>query len=304
MIIHANAPHRCLSATAAIVGAVEDVINNGRVITSTKDTTIMVNNHALVFVADKINVPQVLSYSTGVDKKVSTKFALAEAAYILAGRDDDGIAKDFPFMAKYLVDGRMIGSYGPYFKKQLLSAVDKLAADPATRQAVVTVWPVNDAATRDKYCVDMPCTNYFAFYTTPVGSGRHALHLTVVHRSSDTLLGLTYDVTFQQLLLHIVRLFLPDMEIGTITNIAINRHIYMAGSGIHGAVDDGNWRDFRVVSHKSSTFNFNQWLTDVLGCDASCISEYFITSGFSAIYNVAEVLYTAAICGMPSKYFI
>lgn len=246
------------SITDGLIGTINNIIQHGDVAVSLKDTTIREFNDAFVVECpSNIDMPYICAFNNDVVKKVSPKFALAEAAYILQGRNDCDIIDDFPFMEKYKQLGVMIGAYGPYFKKQLSNTIYKLMRNPATRQAVIAVWPIDDNFRRSDDCVDVPCTNYFAFYIDRI-AGYNVLNMTVVHRSSDVLLGLMYDIVFQQILLQTVALFLDDVYLGTITNIAVNRHIYLNGSGIYALnnVDSDNIRDIRAITLDKKSFSF------------------------------------------------
>lgn len=306
------------SVTDGLIDTINNIIKYGNVAVNLKDTTICEFNDALVVDCSVgIDVPYMLAFNNEAVKKVSPKFALAEAAYILQGRDDCGIINDFLFMERYKQSDVMIGAYGPYFKKQLSNTIHKLMHDPTTRQAVIAVWPIDDAFRRSNACIDVPCTNYFAFYIDKI-AGYNVLNMTVVHRSSDVLLGLIYDIVFQQLLLQTVALFLDDVYLGTITNIAVNRHIYLDGSGIYSLnnVDEGNIRSIRAIALDKKTFSFVDFINTEVFNKQNEAHDFFsvrenIKDLFSRIshkdinlvvHKIMSKLYKSAIDGSYKKY--
>lgn len=250
--------------------AINSVLISGDIVNSNKDNTIAKFNDTIVFSSGQfIEIPHIIEFNNKVqhDKVVSIKFALAEAAYILSGRDDTKLVDDFPFMRKYMQLGKMIGSYGPYFKEQLADIINKLISNKHTRQAVISVWPIYDKFSRSDKCVDVPCTNYFAFYI----DSYQRINMTVVHRSSDMLLGLTYDVVFQQILLYIVSLFMQN-DIGYITNIAVNRHIYTDNTGVYSLNNKFNSvcvSDIKIKYFDITRFIVNKVLYNVMPVDAT-----------------------------------
>lgn len=308
----------CNNITDSIIDTINNIIQYGDIHTSLKDTTIREFNDAFVVECPScVDIPYMCAFSNEAVKKVSPKFALAEAAYILQGRDDCDIIEHFPFMEKYKQNGAMIGSYGPYFKKQLSDVIIRLMSDPSTRQAVISVWPIDTPFKRSNICVDVPCTNYFAFYIDKI-AGHKVLNMTVVHRSSDVLLGLMYDIVFQQILLQTVALFLEDTYLGTITNIAVNRHIYLDNTGVYSLnnVDESNIRDIRAIAIDKKTFCFADFVVSEVFNKyynkynfiyaRECIKEYFESILYNdvdmAIHKIMSKLYKSACDGSYKKY--
>ena len=306
------------SVTDGLIGIINNIMQYGDVAINLKDTTIREFNDALVVECpSSIDIPYMCAFNNDVVKKISPKFALAEAAYILQGRDDCGIVDDFPFMERYKQSGVMIGAYGPYFKKQLSDTIYKLMRDNATRQAVITVWPIDDNFRRSDLCVDVPCTNYFAFYIDRI-AGYKVLNMTVVHRSSDVLLGLMYDIVFQQLLLQTVALFLDDVYLGAITNIAVNRHIYLNGSGIYALnnVDGDNIRNIRAIALDKKNFSFVNFINaEVFNKQNEAHDFFSVRESIKELFNsllykdislavnkIMSKLYKSVIDGSYKKY--
>lgn len=307
------------TVTDGLIDTINNIMQYGNVAVNSKDTTICEFNDAFVVECSVgIDIPYMCAFNNEAVKKVSPKFALAEAAYILQGRDDCNIIDNFPFMERYKQSGIMIGAYGPYFKKQLSNTIHRLMCDPTTRQAVIAVWPIDDDFRRSRSCVDVPCTNYFAFYIDRI-AGYNVLNMTVVHRSSDVLLGLMYDIVFQQLLLQTVALFLDDVYLGTITNIAVNRHIYLDGSGIYSlnnVDDDDNIRDIRAIALDKKTFSFVDFINvEVFNKQNEAHDFFSVRESIKDLFNsishknvnlvihkIMSKLYKSAIDGSYKKY--
>ena len=250
------------SVARALDNTIMRLIHTQNFFNTRKDNTIaLFNDSFTVDTSLMIQIPEkicIFNEKNDViyEKNVNINFALAEAAYILEGREDAGLADDFKFMQPFLEDNIMVGSYGPYFEAQLIDVIDRLINDKFTRQAVISVWPIFEKSKRSMYCIDVPCTNYFAFYS----HDGITLNMTVMHRSSDVMVGLTYDIVFQQILLHIVSAFV-NMEHGSITNMAINRHIYIDTSGIKSISTESLLCDkYYQASTRIKAFNFKEYI--------------------------------------------
>lgn len=120
------------------------------------------------------------------ERKLNHRFMMAEALWILRGSN---LLADLTSynkrMAEFSDDGvTLTGAYGVPFVAQLDYVAAKLAEDPETRQATLTLWRPNPAPSKD-----VPCTVALDF---KLRDGR--LHAQVFMRSSDIWLGLPYDV--------------------------------------------------------------------------------------------------------------
>ena len=173
-------------------------------------------------------------------RKLSYKFMAAEAYWILSG--DDSVAGIAPWnkrIADFSDDGeRFFGAYGPKIQDQLRYVVDKLVADPDTRQAVLTIWREKPPATKD-----VPCTVAIAFN---IRGG--FLNVSVFMRSSDAWLGLPYDVFNFSMLGHLVtarvsassdKTLIP----GSLFLTAASSHLYAT-----------NWEDCKRIVESSDRF--------------------------------------------------
>lgn len=101
---------------------------------------------------------------------------------------------------------------------QIDMALDKLRADPSTRHAVIMMWdPATDLVVKQK---NVPCPYSF---TLNIIGGR--LHLHLIIRSNDMILGFPTDVAGFALLLSI---FAQELKVrpGILTVSISNAHIY------------------------------------------------------------------------------
>lgn len=121
------------------------------------------------------------------ERKLNYHFMVAEALWILMGRDDVEMISHYnKNIAQFSDDGlKFEGAYGPRIKYQLPRVIDKLTKEPNTRQAVISIWDrMPTLATKD-----VPCTVSLQFLIRD-----NRLSLIVYMRSSDAWLGLPYDI--------------------------------------------------------------------------------------------------------------
>lgn len=161
------------------------------------------------------------------ERKLSTKFACAEALWMLDGDDRvEPLAKFAPAMRDFSDDGvTLAGAYGPEIKRQLDYVVNTLGRDRDTRQAVLTMWKPNPPPSKD-----IPCTIALDF---KIREGKLNCHAFM--RSSDIWLGLPYDVfSFSMVAAHvacranvIIRLKGGDpIGLGSLFLTAASSHLY------------------------------------------------------------------------------
>ena len=163
-------------------------------------------------------VPNMLeSVLTVPERNISYQFMAAEAYWIITGRNDLAFLKDYaPSYSRFSDDGVTLnGAYGPPFLNQIDYVVRCLETDSTSRQAVLTLWKQNPAASKD-----IPCTVAMNFY---VRDG--LLNLTVFMRSSDIWLGLPYD-TYSFSCMGLLVAQRLGMHVGSLTNFATSRHLY------------------------------------------------------------------------------
>lgn len=150
------------------------------------------------------------------------QFMAAEAAWIISGDNRVApVAKFAPALVKLSDDGRtMTGAYGPPFIDQLSFATRALVKDPASRQAVISLWRPSPALG-----LEIPCTLTLQFL---IREG--AVHTQVAMRSSDVWLGLPYDWHAFSMMTAYLALILrptyPDLRLGLLTVTAGSQHLY------------------------------------------------------------------------------
>lgn len=176
------------------------------------------------------------------DRKLSYQFMAAEAFWILSG--DDRVETIAPYnarIAEFSDDGeRFFGAYGPKIRGQLPYIIDKLMADPDSRQAGLTIWRECPPDTKD-----VPCT--IAIFCNIRGD---KLNVHVFMRSSDVWLGVPYDVFNFSMFGHLVCALLNekfDMEgndsvvtPGNLYLTAASSHLYETNWAVAHEVLNGN----------------------------------------------------------------
>ncbi len=117
----------------------------------------------------------------------------------------------------YSDDGtRLYGPYGPRSYRGLARAVDVLAKDPDSRQAVASLW-TNEESSVTK---DLPCTLSWSFR---IRGGK--LNMSTVMRSWDAWTGVTYDLPAMTRIQSGVAWAL-GVEPGTYNHTAHSLHVY------------------------------------------------------------------------------
>lgn len=164
-------------------------------------------------------------------RNLNYPFMVAEWLWMFMGRDDvEMIGYYNENIKKFSDDGaHFFGAYGPRWRGQIGGCVDRLRKDPDSRQGVVSMWrrqyqqalhtlPASDSAymtTRD-----VPCTMTMQYL---IRGGR--LHASVCMRSSDTWLGLPYDLFNFAMLQRCVASEL-QLPAGTLTLYIGSSHLY------------------------------------------------------------------------------
>lgn len=168
-------------------------------------------------------VPMTLPVVTVGTRRLGYRFMAAESAAILSGDSRVSILAPYsPVIANFSNDGlRFDGSYGIPFVEQVAWVVATLAADPASRQAVMTIWRQRPAPSRD-----IPCTVAIQWL---LRGGE--LSCVVTMRSSDAWTGWPYDVHVFSMMSAYVALALRRAG-GTVTSLsdlhltAGSQHLY------------------------------------------------------------------------------
>jgi thymidylate synthase len=180
------------------------------------------------------------------NRKINPFFLVAEAIWILAGRADSeyiiqfnkGLArfldKGNPFFhAPYgerirrhyqscQLDGVHLYSKGLDFYMhwidQVVTVVETLKKDPDSRRAVICLW---DPYLDTKESNDIPCNDMVFFKIR-----ENKLHMTVINRSNDAILGFPVTNLFQFSMLMELIANLLGVEMGTYCQWSDNLHIY------------------------------------------------------------------------------
>jgi len=182
-------------------------------------------------------------------RKVYPKSAAAELAWWTIG------TQSVKFISKYAPslwskftedDGDTIAAaYGYRWKHhfgrdQLQLSVSQLYKDPSDRQIIVCAWDPGSDAMGSAAKKNVPCPLLFQIYSLPKGGNRREVCMNVIMRSSDTFVGLPYDVLGYALLQQAIATELNDMAmahrftkhpvnrwtLGTLTFNLVHAHLY------------------------------------------------------------------------------
>jgi thymidylate synthase len=143
-----------------------------------------------------------------------------EACQLLSGTSfPDLVIAIGPQFKNYAEDnGIFHGAYGPRTNGQYDIIIDRLKADPDTRQAVVTIWnPQYDLQHMKR---DYPCTILHQFRIR-----NNKLNMSVYMRSNDVWLGAAYDF-FQFTRVQLAVASVLGIEPGTYNHHVGSLHIY------------------------------------------------------------------------------
>jgi thymidylate synthase len=171
-----------------------------------------------------VKYPHLSPYLPGRDAR---HFIGAVEALQLVGQvaDPDTVVQGSKAMGAYMDGGIFHGAYGARVYGQLTRAETLLADDPATRQAVVTIYdgPRDLLASfdNDSNVKDTPCTLSLQFMWTP-GT---RLGLRVSMRSNDVWLGMPYDL-FQFTALQMAMADALGVDVGPYVHTVGSLHIY------------------------------------------------------------------------------
>lgn len=168
-----------------------------------------------------------MCFANGVGRKLSPAVAAAEALQLVGGFSDPAaMLKVSPHFEKFLDGGVLHAPYGPRVMPHLQRVVQRLTADPFTRQAVISIWdPVQDLHVDGSR--DYPCTTHLQFMGRHNERGQVALDLHVSMRANDAWHGFPYDV-FQFAFLQLSLASVLDMPVGRYFHHATSFHLYEA----------------------------------------------------------------------------
>ena len=156
----------------------------------------------------------------GVGRGTVPGIGAVEACQLLAGVSTPKLVIAVgPQFKNYAEDNGMFhGAYGLRTKGQYAKVIERLKADPDTRQAVVTIWnPELDLLEKKR---DYPCTILHQFRIRD-----NKLNMTVFMRSNDVWLGAAYDF-FQFTRVQLAIAEVLGIEPGKYTHHVGSLHIY------------------------------------------------------------------------------
>lgn len=167
-------------------------------------------------------------------RKIFPHVAAAELAWTLQGTQDTEFIKKYSKMWTNFEDepGKVIPAYGyrwrhHFNRDQLMDAIEALKKDRSNRQIWVTAWdPAQDGLNNIGHYKNVPCP--LGFMLNTIGN---KLNMMVVIRSSDTVVGLPYDVMMYTFLLCAMAKSI-GVPAGKIFFALSHAHIYGAHYGI------------------------------------------------------------------------
>lgn len=181
-------------------------------------------------------------------RKINYKFMAAEAYWILTG--DNRVETIAPYnknIANFSDDGEtFFGAYGPKIVDQIPYVVNKLMADPDSRQAGLIIWRESPPQTKD-----VPCT-VAIFFNIRTKDGKRYLNANVFMRSNDVWLGTPYDVFNFCMLGHFVCGYLNKMNgiVGSVDAILPGK-LFLTAASMH--LYDSNWEDANICIRSART---------------------------------------------------
>lgn len=233
-------------------------------------------------------------------RKLNYGFMNAELFWILTGSDSaHDIAWYNSTWANFSDDGDTLnGAYGMRIRRhpcahgdvdQLKAAEEQLRADPLSRQATIVLFnpELDYRQTKDK-----PCTNLMRF---KIRDGK--LHMMVVMRSNDVMLGYPYDVynfTCMQALLASKL----EVGVGTYTHVVDSMHVYERDLG---------WAEDIINEPFVDLYANHPWPTFMLPSDQvedtvqQVVNVAATTRNLGADYPVIKVL--TMIDAIQSEYW-
>lgn len=168
--------------------------------------------------------PDAIDLPLGTGRNPYIPLAAAEAIQLCAGIGMPELTEAVSSRIAEFVrdpDGTVHGNYGARVGLQIIDVVDKMRADPHSRQAVIQVWDhTKDSRYRQPMPKDIPCTLSITF-----GLSHSAVTMSVVMRSNDVWLGVPYDV-FQFRQLHRTVAALLGRPVGQYCHHAVSMHAY------------------------------------------------------------------------------
>ena len=196
------------------VDLVQHVLKNGKEVAPRGMKTREIED-AIIRIDDVYN-----TLPLGVGRGTVPGIGAVEACQLIAGASTPKLVIAIgPQFANYTEDnGLFHGAYGIRTQSQYAPIVERLKADPDTRQAVVTIWnPELDLLANKR---DYPCTILHQFRIR-----NNKLNMSVYMRSNDVWLGAAYDF-FQFTRVQLAIASILGIEPGTYHHHVGSLHIY------------------------------------------------------------------------------
>ena len=183
---------------------------------------------------------RVIGYSIGStlplinSRKMFPATAFAELCWTLSGvRNLDWLQQHTKMWDDFAnANNEVEAAYGfrwrhMFGRDQLLTAIEALKKDPSDRQIFISAWDNGKDGLGNRWTSNVPCPTCFSMNII-----NNKLNLTLFLRSSDTIVGLPYDMLMYSLLAIVVtnelRLKYPELKPGSIAAILSHAHIYEA----------------------------------------------------------------------------
>lgn len=205
-------------------------------------------------------------------------FHVMEAFWMLAGRRDVALPSAFASnMGNFSVDGDVYNAaYGYRWRHnfgidQLRAVVEKLLADPGSRQVVVQIWDANlDLVDSDSNAKDKAC-NISVVFTRRAQDGINYLDMMVSNRSNDLIWGAYGANHVHFSFMHEFVCAAVGMFMGTYTQVSANAHVYtekLYGDKLWNSITMKGPDDSPVPHFSVSTVNVKD------GVDLAPYNEY------------------------------
>lgn len=183
---------------------------------------------------------RVIGYSIGStlplinSRKMFPVTAFAELCWTLSGvKELDWLQQHTKMWNDFANDKNQVeAAYGfrwrhMFGRDQLLTAIEALKKDPSDRQIFISAWDNSKDGLGNRWTSNVPCPTCFS-----INIINNRVNLTLFLRSSDTIVGLPYDMLMYSLLLLVVTNELNQtyhtLQTGNICAILSHAHIYEA----------------------------------------------------------------------------
>lgn len=155
----------------------------------------------------------------GIGRALNPAIAVIEALQLIGGVAYPSLTcKIAPNMVQFMNGGSFTGAYGPRIAPQMSRAIDRLVADPDSRQAVVQMWRPLDLFEMTN---DLPCTVFLQF---TIRDDKLTMHTHM--RSNDVWWGLAYDgFQFTQLQATVANVL--GLGMGAYVHHVVSLHAYV-----------------------------------------------------------------------------